>query len=309
MAEGERPRRHHYIPKMILRNFANEEDGLFFWRRAFGPGEIKSTWPDNLFVEGDLYTLFDSAGAKDTSLESAFAKLEDVGADFLRQLLEIVRNGRVPKPDAGAWEFWRQFFYYQMKRAPAYMRDIASKTGHMDNVTRSIVEAKESGLYPPESIPDLDDAEDMKRLYRNSLVHAQALKPSDMVANVLRSRGMVIYVTPPGKQLVIGELPNARARIGTAVGGESVLFMPVASDVALGLLDRPDKVEVVHLTRDETRAMNVATTEQSVLIAGANMALLASLSRAVPFTGVKLMRDEMDPDELEALLASMGARA
>lgn len=305
MAEVSRPKRHHYIPQMILRNFANADGGLFFWRRTFPPGEIKTTWTDNLFVESDLYTLFDSAGAPDTSLESGFSKLESTGADFLRQLLVIVRAGGVPKPDAGAWHFWRQFLYYQMKRAPAYMRSIAAKTGHMDNVARSIVEAKESGLYPPETIPDLDNAEDMNRLYNNSLVHAQALRPSDLVMNALRRRGMTVFVAPPGKQLVIGEIPNAQARIGTAVGGDGrVMFMPVAADVAIGLLDRPNEVEVVHLTREETRAMNVATTEQATLIAGANATLLASLSRAVPYTGPKLMSDRLDPDELETLPAS-----
>ena len=41
-----------------------------------------------------------------------------------------------------------------------------------------------------------------------------------------------------------------------------------------------------------------------MVIAGGNMTLLASLSRAVPFTGVKQMRDEMDPEELKALVAA-----
>ena len=63
MAEVSRPKRHHYIPQMILRNFTNVDGGLFFWRRNFAPGEVKSTWTDNLFVESDLYTLIDGAGA------------------------------------------------------------------------------------------------------------------------------------------------------------------------------------------------------------------------------------------------------
>jgi hypothetical protein len=82
---------------MILRNFANGDGGLHFWRRGFTVGDVKVTTPENLFLEEDLYTVIGDEGERDVALEQAFSKLESAGAHFLGQLLSIVRAGKTPR--------------------------------------------------------------------------------------------------------------------------------------------------------------------------------------------------------------------
>ena len=99
------PRRHHFIPQMMLRHFAAADGQLWFWRRDFAEGEVRKASTQNLFVEKDLYTLIEKDGAKDVALETFFSKLEGIGARFIEDLATIVREGSTPTLDAVAWNF------------------------------------------------------------------------------------------------------------------------------------------------------------------------------------------------------------
>ena len=52
-----RPKRHHFIPQMMLRHFADDDGQLRFWRRDFAEGDVRETTTQSLFVEKELYTL------------------------------------------------------------------------------------------------------------------------------------------------------------------------------------------------------------------------------------------------------------
>lgn len=47
------PKRHHFIPQMMLRHFTDAEGRLWFWRREFEKGDIRFTSTQNLFVQKD----------------------------------------------------------------------------------------------------------------------------------------------------------------------------------------------------------------------------------------------------------------
>ena len=108
-----RPKRHHFIPQMMLRHFADDDGQLWFWRRDLEPGDTRKTSTQNLFVEKDLYTFVQHNGEKDVALENFFAKMEGGGSTFINNLATIVRDGEIPELDASAWEFWNNFFYFQ----------------------------------------------------------------------------------------------------------------------------------------------------------------------------------------------------
>ncbi len=47
-------KRHHFIPQMMLRHFADDDGQLWFWRRDFAEDDIRKTATKHLFVEHDL---------------------------------------------------------------------------------------------------------------------------------------------------------------------------------------------------------------------------------------------------------------
>ncbi|MFC5846299.1 DUF4238 domain-containing protein [Aminobacter ciceronei] len=278
MSSNRAPHRHHYIPRMILKNFLNDRGGLYFWRREFPVGHVRTTTPANLFLEDDLYTVIGDEGERDSSLEHGFSKLEAAGAHFLRQLLDIVRSGKKPHMGEDVWEFLQLFRYYSDKRSAAWHSRFLS-----DEEFNAVLEEVANKPH----VTDADRAwlanpKDVDRIKRNSRIAAQATGPTEELLEAMRGRGLAIYIAPRSASFVLGDHPTAVAKIGSATEGAfggKLSFMPIASDVALGYSWQPRTVHLEQLTRPQLRTMNEAMTRQSEMIAGRSQALVASLSR------------------------------
>lgn len=279
------PKRHHFIPQMMLRHFADDDGQLWFWRRSFEKGDVRKAGPQNLFVEKDLYAQLLPDGAKDVALEEFFAQMEAHGAQFIAQIADAIRNNQRPKLDAGAWEFWDLFFYYLMKRAPGVIEAIAARMGFDERIRTAADEIRavraERGDHHDE--PGLEDW-----VAKNARVIAQAAKPGPELQAQLKKMGLAIYyIADPAKNFVIGDAPGATAKF--RVGNEwsrPTMFLPLTSNIAVGQLARLRQVDALAVDRDQVRRMNVATVARSTMIAGRSEALIASLSRDVPYAGV-----------------------
>ena len=278
MPSNKAPRRHHYIPRMILRNFTNDKGGLHFWRRTFPVGNVRVTTPENLFLEADLYTIVGDEGERDVSLEHGFSKLESAGAVFLRQLLGIVRAGKTPRMADEVWEFLHHFRYYSDKRSAAWHSRFLSEQ-EFDAV---LAEVASQERWTDADRAWMNDLVDVDRIKRNARIAAQASGPPEELLVEMRSRGLAVYMAPRNAAFVLGDHPTAMAKVGSvaedAPGGK-ISFMPIASDVAIGYCSQAKTVHLEQLTRPQLRTMNEAMARQSVMIAGRSQALVASLSR------------------------------
>lgn len=279
------PKRHHFIPQMMLRHFADADGQLWFWRRDFGEGDVRKTTTQNLFVEKDLYTLVHPDGARDVALEKFFAELEGVGAKFINRLTDIVRRGGAPALDNSAWDFWNHFFYYHLKRTPGAIAVFAAQMGFEDKIKGTVEKIRairrESGRDPNE--PGLEE-----QLARNAVIVAQAAKPSTEVLAAFDQLGLAIYrIVDPSRSFIVGDVPGAMARFRLPEGGMSreTLFLPLTWDIAVGQLASSRRVEVVTIDRDQVRRMNEASTARSMMIAGRSEALIESLAHRVVYTG------------------------
>jgi hypothetical protein len=279
------PKRHHFIPQMMLRHFADDDGQLWFWRRAFEKADVRKAGTQNLFVEKDLYAQLLPDGAKDVALEEFFARMEAHGARFIAQIADAIRNNKRPKLDTGAWEFWDLFFYYHMKRAPGVIDALAAKIGFDERIKTAADEIRairaERGDQQDE--PGLEDW-----VAKNARVIAQAAKPGPELQAQLKKMGLAIYyITDPAKSFVIGDAAGATAKFRVEnEWSRPTMFLPLTSNIAVGQLARLRQVDAVAVDRDQVRRMNIATAARSTTIAGRSDALIASLSRDVPYVGV-----------------------
>lgn len=281
------PKRHHFIPQMILRHFADNDGQLWFWRRDFLEGQVKKASTRNLFVEGDLYTIVHADGTKDVSLEEFFAGLEGTGAQFINDLADIVRSNSTPSLDKGAWDFWHQFFYYHLKRTPGAIMAFAELLGFQGAVDEAVTRIKEIRV---EEGGSSDETGLAQRIFKNAVIIAQLAGPSLEVLAAFQKLGLAIYwIGDPKKSFVIGDVPGALApfRMPDNSMSRPTLFLPLTWDIALGQTTTPKNVEIVTVDREQVRRMNVATTARSTVIAGRSDALLQSLSRGVAYLGVE----------------------
>ncbi|MBB4633243.1 DUF4238 domain-containing protein [Sphingosinicella soli] len=281
------PKRHHFIPQMMLRHFADDDELLWFWRRDFQNGDIKKTNTQNLFVEKDLYTLVHYDGTKNSALEGFFARLEGAGAQFINDLATIIRGNGIPNLDKNAWNFWNHFFYYHLKRTPGAIAVFAQHVGFRVKVDEAVATIKKIGA---EEGRETDDANLEERIVKNAVIMAQRAKPSAEVLEVFAKMGLAIYrIVDRNKSFVIGDIPGATARFRLPDNSMSrpTLFLPVTWDIAVGQSTRSKKVDVITVDHEQIKRMNVATTTRSTVIAGRSDALIKTLSRRVIYTGVE----------------------
>lgn len=289
MAASKPPHRHHYVPRMVQRNFANEDGGLYFWRRGFAIGEVRSSTPTNLFIEDDLYSITDRDGARDTSVELWFSRLESTAAKFIGQLLNIVRQGMTPILDESSWELWHHYNYFAQKRSVAWHSRFLTEEDMLKVIKRIASEeqwAEHQRMWG-------EDPAKAARVMNNSRVAAQVdPPPADLLAD-LRSRGLTVYVAPSQASFILGDDVGSSASIRALDGGASgqlVHFMPIASDVAIGYSAVTGTVHVDYLTISDVHRMNEATAKRSYLIAGRSRAVIASLS-ATPYDPPRMLEE------------------
>ncbi|WP_342249200.1 DUF4238 domain-containing protein [Sphingomonas sp. OTU376] len=281
------PRRHHFIPQMMLRHFTNEKGQLWFWRRDFAKGDIRTNATQNLFVVNDLYTLVHPDGTEDIALETFFADMEGAGAKFIDDLAAIVRNGEKPDLDKGAWHFWDHFFYYHLKRAPGAIAAFAEQMDFDDKIAATVEKIRATRA---ETGRDPDEAGLHARVAKNAVIVAQAAAPSPEVLAQFEKMGLAIYrITDPARSFIVGDVPGAAApfRLPGGRWSRKTLFIPLTSDIAVGQLARTRDVEIIEVDMEQVRLMNEATAARSTVIAGRSEPLLASLSHHIGYVGVQ----------------------
>jgi len=274
------PHRHHYVPRMVQRNFTNESGGLYFWRRGMNIGKVLATRPSNLFVEDHLYTLVDNNGARDHSIEHWFGRLESLVAPLIQVFLNIVRNGMTPIMHRTHLDLWHTYVYHAQKRTVAWhqrflkpedlfivVKEIASEHQWREHLRRWETE-------PENTLREMNNAR---------ITPQVAPMPNEMLEE-FRRLGLAIYVAPPKTSFILGDDMSGDALIssgGSTTSTRRVRFLTIAPDVAVGYCDTPG-VHMDHLTAMDVRRMNEAITKQSYLIAGRSEAQIGSLSR-IPY--------------------------
>jgi Protein of unknown function (DUF4238) len=279
---------------MMLRNFANDDGKLWFWRREFDKGDVRISSTQNLFVEKDLYTVVQEDGSKDVDLETFLAKLEGDGARFIAYVSDVVRNNALPALDDSAWKFWHHFLYFHLKRTPGFIAGMANPMNWPETINDTVEQIKATrisvGQYTNE--PGLE-----KRISKNVVVMAQSKPPNPKVIAAFDQLGLVIYrIIDPKKSFIVGDVPGAAAqfRLPNNEMSRPTMFLPLAWDISIGQSTERRKVEVVDVDRDQVRRMNEASTGRSTIIAGRSEALIKSLSCGVIYEGMLPVVDQID---------------
>lgn len=291
------PHRHHYVPRMVQRNFANESGGLFFWRRGMPIGQVRVSKPSNLFVEDHLYTLIDKNGGRDHSIEYWFGRLESLVAPFIQEFLSIVRDGMTPIMNRTHLDLWHTYVYHAQKRTVAWhqrflkpedllvvVKEIASEQQWHEHIQRW-------GKDPKHALREMN----------NARIASQVTPMPDEMLEDCRSLGLAIYIAPAKTSFILGDDMRGDALLssnGQATSARRVQFMPIAPDVAVGYCHTPG-VHTEHLTAMEVRRMNEAMAKQSYLIAGRSEAQIASLSR-IPYDPPNILKSWLDSRHVPA---------
>ena len=268
-----RARKHHYIPRFILRVFADAEDRVW-WTRTDGKlKEPRHSKCANVFVKKDLYTVLAEDGISDRN-ERMLAKKEGPWSHALRQIRKLVsegRDGQIKEWDA---LLALEYYLYAGIRTPEHLKWVMYGGEHtpqevIDKVTEGSLGEADYDLLEHNIRADLGSG-------KPDLVKAD-------IEKFKRTLGLGIYKLEPGAgNFIVGSYGMAKISWIEREIKQEKYFTPVAPDMALSCTDQPGCPRVTRQGKEgiETlHKMNTATWNASQLVAATSLELLKAVGK------------------------------
>lgn len=277
------PKRHHFVPTFLIRNFAGTDGLVWFMDKESGQTLPEPRNPNKVLFRSHLYTAVDVAGSKDVSQEIAFGLLENAAAPVVKRIVKAARVGRVPGLTAQEKETWDSFLYEQWRRVPDLRKSLFTPEFLQSIIDESVSDYRNH--YGPLGERDhafLNDDIAISRMKENALVAALGRR-SHSVLQVLAKRSLaVLVIQRTRKSFILGSRPVIKLTPDPETNLEhpSVeMWLPVAPDVAVGIGQPGQKELLIHAPDDWVRRLNLAILAQSTQAVSQSFALISSLVR------------------------------
>lgn len=277
------PKRHHYVPQLLLNNFTDQDDWLHWCFTSGNDRNPKKARPKEVFAEGHLYSTLSVDGSKDPRIETEFLReMESKAKPVLEHIIEHARSGNVPSLSIAQREIWSVFLLTQWRRTPDRQKSLFTEAEAMA-VLEQVIETAVAEAPHRRQEAEQNLTDDVKRLIlRNTRIDALALfHPKTLTA--ISDRGVTVLRIPRGNRaFIIGSNPVVKL---TSEGNTDIrrdiaqMWLPIASDVAVGLGPGRREVTLVDLASDrQIRQLNDAIARQSSAIAGRSPLLISSVT-------------------------------
>lgn len=278
------PKRHHFVPQFLLRNFADADDKLWVLRKE--TGKLFQGRSDAIFAENHLYSTIDDSGAYDAALEKEYSKLESAAAPIVTDIVSKVRDGVLPTLNQDQRSIWSQFYYQQIKRVPEFHAKL-DLTKDVEGTLEGAIakyEALTGKTVTEAEIAELKTKESLAKVQRNALARALA-DAGPRVMTLLMQIGLQFGRAEA--PIVIGSQPIARVTEGKSLHllDPSVeAWLPLAADIAVRPLASTKTDALVTLPADRVANLNQRVFDQSSAAASATQTPLVALKSPPPST-------------------------
>lgn len=278
------PKRHHFVPKMILNDFVDPEGWLYWCRHRDDSGKVQRGRPTELFHKNHLYSTLSESGAKDPAMEQALGILESAAFGVIQAILEAARRGTVPALCHAQKQLWYTFFLMQWRRTPENQLSCTSDDAASRMIDGILDELRLVAPNRLDEIARFATPESKARTIRNVRVQS-LLGFRAEVMGVLERRGIAILrITRPGKQFIIGSRPVIKlTRPGqTDLNDPNVeMWLPISADVVVGAGQGDGGICLIDIDDDRMiRHLNRSIASQSAMIASGSAALVRSIVNA-----------------------------
>ena len=294
------PKRHHYIPRMLLKRFLND-DG-FLW--VHDGEKMYKTNLGNVFSIGHLYTKSEFGNApkgssyndflnsvqKSFEYEVHLNKIETKAEPAVQRIVEQARNGICPQLSVDLREAWKQFYIAMARRTPESQDRVSKSQGSDDVFYRAAKRVADQTGYMLPSAEELYQDPRVSVLKKLVMSNTNAKFAAGDDPNIetetqrfSKDTGLyVVAIRVPRRSFVIGShgLTMLDDEVASNLG--AVSWLPIAHDVAVGATAFPDREFLTILDSSNygeqlISAFNRATADRSKIIAGRCQALVRSL--------------------------------
>ncbi len=280
-----RPKRHHYIPEMLLKNFC--DDSGFLWVGDQKRRKHYQANPTNVFVKSNLYARHDFSRATESyEYEDSLSKIESKAEPAISSLIEQVRCGRYPRLDPALDDHLKKFVIALARRTPESQERVASAKDRdvFYEVSKALADKQNYDLPAPEILYQDPRIRKLKQRIESNANASFAAgdRPNEKNEAERFSREIgwgIARICLPKRSFVIGSHGLTFVERDGPIKGS---WLPAAYDVAVQFTAFPDRGFMLVLDRNNESIINVinrATAAQSRIIAGRSETLVRSLMR------------------------------
>lgn len=287
-AQHAKAKRHHYIPELIQRRFADSDLHLWCYDKRHPSYGIERKPIARLFREWNLYTFVGTDGSRDRSSEARLSQIEGRAAPVLERIISEVRQGRLARLVERDREALTALLIAQLKRSPDYFDAAMSVQDTQADVASMVTEfVATGGTLTASERAEVESGRLAGQIRRNILAMTAPQPLLHSSAAVLQ-RGLTVgIVTAANRSLLLGSSPFARL-LGRQTGRNGLMdptaeaWLPVAPDVALCSVGTRQNEHVFPLDDKGVKILNTVVAYQSTVIASRSRELVAAFSRQYP---------------------------
>lgn len=271
---------HHYVPRLILRQFADEAERLNFVRRS--SLTITRAAIRNLFAANHLYSRTREDGSKDVSLEDFYASIEGDTGGVLAGIISAARSRKAFSPSGQERRILDKFIYHLWRRTPDVF-DRMFPAGS-DEEAASLIDVAFRDKQHQLTIDDMEKLRipgNAQRLLKNTRMEILQVERPEIL-KVLAEFQLHTIVADKRSSFIVGSYPvlalNGQ-KLHTLISTGTEIWVPIAPDVALCLC-APRSFQLIAADQALVRKVNELIASRSSAIASHSEALLKSLARA-----------------------------
>ena len=273
------PKRHHYVPQMLLKRFSDSQSRLFVFNKNLKERGILHLSPRDVFVKKHLYAQHLGDGSRDYSIEKELSVTEGKADRIIRRILCSVQSNRLPNLTAQEKKDWDRFFCSLWIRTPDVHQPegtIEDRFRRVGNTVFNNDQAKVEAL--------LQDRDTIRKMEQNITANLALPERANLSQfNDIVNKGLRIAVIRKArKSLVIGSRPVVFIAFPYLTNFSDLSanpWLPIAPNVAITPALVPGKEEIVEISHNQSvRWMNNVILSQSTSIAGNSRELIRSLS-------------------------------
>ena len=285
------PKRHHYNPQFILRNFSDDGEHIWSYNKAEGIDRRriervfafkhlytrKTIDPTNKASQSEKPKTFEQSIRKDYGYEKLIGELETKAAPIVDRVIDHAKKRQCPKLSTEQSATLKEFMFLAARRTPEAQARVRATSGTDDpdlfyKVVKTLADREDFPLPGKKQLyEDLRVAmiEDLTMSNASATFAAGvAPKMQKQIANFGHETGIRVLLCAHQRRFIVGSSGFAIATLRTATAFSRISVFPLAADVAVVPTDRPWREELSLLENWHVRAINIAIAEQSHTIAG-----------------------------------------
>ena len=280
------PKRHHYVPQMLLKRFADAEGRIAFYDKSRPKAGVQMTTPKNLLVQQHLYSKRNRDGSIDGSLEAYYSTLESEAHVLFDKIIVAVLERSIPIISAVEKNIWDRFLYEQWRRVPDLHDEIMPLSNFAEQIREGFEEFEAEFNRPVTAEErELFGGTAALKTFRNNVRVTALNQRSSIVTEAIANKALFFGRTAPQRSFIIGSSPVMKlvpSNTTNNLDNPAVeIWLPIHPNVMVvsAGLKGAGTGHLAALHMDRIRGFNESVAKKSTIFAGRSRELIASLAQ------------------------------